>query len=101
MLGYTLGLAKRVLIPTGRILYLDLLVNSHLQAFLIPEAKKEKFAVVRESLLSRKASAPVKSLQKMMGKCISFTLAFSGAKFYICEMASAVGSAAGKQDVLL
>ena len=55
MLGYTLGLAKYVLTPTGRISYLGLLVDSHLHAFLIPEDKKEKFAVIQESLLSRKA----------------------------------------------
>ena len=101
MLGYTLGLAKCVLTPTGRISYQGLLVDSHLQAFLIPEDKKEKFAVVRESLLSRKVSAPVKSLQKVMGKCMSFTLAFPGAKSYIREMASAFGSAAGKQEAPL
>ena len=101
MLGYTLGLEKCVLVPTGRILFLGLLVDSHLQAFLIPEAKKETFAALRESLISRKASVPVKSLQKMMGKCISFTLAFPGAKFYIREMASAIGSAAGKLDAPL
>ncbi|KAL9985692.1 hypothetical protein ACROYT_G008125 [Oculina patagonica] len=82
----------------GRIMFLGLLVDSNLQAFLIPDAKKEKFAAVQESLLSRKVSVPVKLLQKMMGKCISFTLAFPGAKFYIREMASAIGSAAWKLD---
>lgn len=34
-----------------------------------------------------------------MGKCISFSLAFPGAKFYIREMANAIGSAATAGDV--
>ena len=97
MLGYTLDLAKCVLIPTGRILYLRTLVDSELQAFLIPDIE-ERFAAFREGLLGRKASLPVKMLQKLMGKCVSFTLAFPGAKFYIREMASAIAAAVGKLD---
>ena len=41
MLGYALVLAKCVLIPAERILYLGFLVDLHLQALLIPEVKKK------------------------------------------------------------
>lgn len=97
MLGYTLGLAKCVLIPTGRILYLGMLVDSHRQAFLIPEVKKEKFAMLRKSLFSRKASALVKSLQEVLGKCISFTLAFPGANFTFVKWRQLLGQPRGNK----
>ena len=48
-LGYFLGLKKCVLAPAQRVLYLGMLIDSTLQAFLIPEQKKEKFARERAS----------------------------------------------------
>ena len=68
---------------------------------LIPEEKKERFASLREGILIRKSSIPLKSLQRLMGKCISFSLAFPGAKFYIREMAQAVGRASPKGEIQL
>ena len=100
-LGYFLGLKKCVLAPTQRILYLGMLIDSTLQAFLIPEEKKERFASLREGILIRKSSIPLKSLQRLMGTCISFSLAFPGAKFYIREMAQAVGRASPKGEIQL
>lgn len=51
---------------------------------IIDSGSQEKFAIEGETLLSRKASAPVKFIQQMLGKCISFmcTLAFHGADLY-------------------
>lgn len=71
-LGYFLGLKKCVLAPVQQILYLGMLIDSTLQAFSIPEEKKEKFASLREGILIHKSSIPLKSLQRLMGKCISF-----------------------------
>ena len=92
-LGYFLGLKKCVLAPAQRILYLGMLIDS--------EEKKERFASLREGILIRKSSIPLKSLQRSMGKCISFSLAFPGAKFYIREMAQAVGRASPKGEIQL
>ena len=41
--------------------------SATLQAFLIPEKKKEKFASPREGILIHKSSIPLKSLQRLMG----------------------------------
>ena len=78
-----------------------MLIDSTLQAFLIPEEKKERFASLREGIFIRKSSIPLKSLQRLMGKCMSFSLAFPGAKFYIREMAQAVGRASPKGEIQL
>lgn len=86
---------KCVLTPTRCISFLGMLVDSILQAFLIPD-NKEKFAQSRERLLSREKSVTLKLLQKMMGKCISFLWPFREQSFYIREMASAIRAANGK-----
>ena len=100
-LGHFLGVKKFVLAPAQRILYLGMLIDSTLKAFLIPEEKKEKFASQREGILIHKSSIPLKSLQRLMGKCILFSLAFPGAKFYIWEMTQAVGRASPKGKIQL
>ena len=100
-LGYFLSLKKCVLAPTQRILYLGMLIDSTLQAFLIPEEKKEKFASLRQGILIHKSLIPLNYLQRLMGKCISFSLACPGAKFYTREMAQAVGRAFPKREIQL
>ncbi|KXJ05706.1 hypothetical protein AC249_AIPGENE24378, partial [Exaiptasia diaphana] len=92
-LGYYLGLKKCVLVPVQRLVFLGLWVDSKLLAFEIPRDKKERFAILRESILGRSTGICVQSLQSLMGKCISFSLAFPGANFYIREMANAIGRA--------
>ena len=98
-LGYFLGLAKCVLVPATRIHYLGMIVDSAAQAFCIPEDKKLKFAQLREQILLREATVSSKSLQRLMGKCISFSLAFPGAKFYIREMAASIARASNGSEV--
>ena len=100
-IGYFLGLSKCVLHPVNRIQYLGMLIDSPAQAFGIPQDKRQRFAQLREEILKVKSCVPLKSIQKLMGKCISFSLAFPGAKFYIREMASAVGKASHGGDVIL
>ena len=85
-LGYFLGLGKCALRPTNCITYLEMEVNSSLQAFQIPVGKKVSFAALREEVFSGSVNIPVKTLQRLMGKAISFSLAFPGAKFFIGEM---------------
>lgn len=78
-----------------------MLIDSTLQAFLILDEKKEKLASLREGILIHKASIPLKSLQRLIGKCISFSLAFPGAKCYIRERAQAIGRASSKGETQL
>ena len=98
-LGYFLGIAKCVLVPATRIQYLGMIVDSAAQAFCIPEDKKLKFAQLREQILLREATVSLKSLQRLMGKCISFSLAFPGAKFYIREMAASIARTSNGSEV--
>ena len=90
-LGYFLGLNKCILSPVPRLQFLGMLVDTREQAFLVPPKKRRKFAMLREAILECKSSVALKSLQRLMGKCSSFSLAFPGAKFYIREMAAAIG----------
>lgn len=98
-LGYFLGNKKCVLTPVMSISYLGMIVDSSQQAFLVPGDKREKFAHLRENILGYQSSVPLKSIQRFMGKCISFSLAFPGAKFYIREMAASIGKADGGREV--
>jgi len=100
-LGYFLGLNKCVLSPTRRLIFLGMYIDSHEQAFSVPSEKRLKFAELREAILKYKSTAPLKSIQRLMGKCISFSLAFPGAKFYIREMAAAIGKAGRGTEVTL
>ena len=100
-LGYFLGLKKCVLIPVTRIVYLGMIVESLVQAFSVPKEKRDRFAQLREGILVRKSSVPLKSIQRLMGKCISFSLAFPGAEFYIREMAASLAKASKGAEVLL
>ena len=100
-LGYLLGFKKCVLIPVTRIVYLGMIVESLVQAFSVPKEKRDRFAQLREGILVRKSSVPLKSIQRLMGKCISFSLAFPGAKFYIREMAASLAKESKGAEVLL
>ena len=53
-LDYTLSLRKCHLQPTTCIRGLGFLADSVKQAYILPEDKKDKFIVIRESILSQK-----------------------------------------------
>lgn len=88
-LGYFLGWSKCVLEPTTWLKFLGMVFD------------QVKFAELRRSVLSKGSTIPLKSIQKLIGKCISFSLAFPGAKFYIREMGVTVGQASRVVDVTL
>ncbi len=92
-LGYTLALSKSVLIPVQRVLFLGMLVDAAIGAFLLPGNKKLSFALLRESILDRRVIS-IRMLQRLHGKCISFMPAIPAAKLYTCEMARALSKAA-------
>ena len=70
-LGFTIEFAKSFWFPVLKMIHLGLIVHSDLRVFEIPLEKKEAFKVLRESILTENF-IQVKSLQKLMGKCISF-----------------------------
>ena len=97
-LGYFLGLSKSVLEPRTIVPYLGFLSDSSLPVFHLIPAKREKFvALVRQVLSCSRVS--VKTLQKLAGKCVSFSLAVPGAILFTREMNNAIakGLRSGKQ----
>lgn len=91
-LGYTISLEKSLFTPTQVLVFLGMWVDSLRQMFLIPEEKRQKFEVLRADIL-KMSMVPIRTLQKLMGKCVSFTICVPGAKFYIRAMASAIAKA--------
>lgn len=91
-LGYFIGLNKCVILPQKIVRFLGFLCDSDLQAFVLPEDKKEKFANLRESVLCQR-SVSVKSLQRLAGKIISFCIAVPAAKLYAREIYRAIAKA--------
>ncbi len=88
-LGYTLSLHKSVLVPSRVLRFLGMLADSVLCAFILPQDKKDSFAKLREDILCKQV-VTVKTLQRLQGKCISFTLAVPAARLYVSEMCHAI-----------
>ena len=84
-LGNFLGLKKSILIPKLVVPYLGFSLDSSMQVFhLIPDKKARFLELVREILAS--SSVAVKTLQRVVGKCVSFALAVPAAKLFTREM---------------
>ena len=83
--GYFIGLKKSVFVPVQCILFLGFLSDSVRQAFILPDDKKLKFAILRDSLIRLK-SIPVRTLQRFAGKAVSFSLAVPAAKLFCREV---------------
>lgn len=91
-LGYFLGLPKSVLMPCKVVPYLGYLSDSFRKVFsLIPE-KKEKFQNLIQQILARSVVS-AKSLQRLAGKCVSFSLAVPGVLLFTREMNAAISKA--------
>ena len=88
-LGYFLGLSKSILVPHKMVPYLGFLIDSSSEGFrLIPQKKQKFIDLIRETLMSRYVS--VKTLQRLVGKCISFSLAVPVARLFTREMSAAI-----------
>ena len=99
-LGYTIGIKKSVLAPTTSLEYLGRIVDSEKQSFLIPQCKRESFALLRELILSSKCATPLKTLQHFQGKCASFCW-LCQQQHFIREISKARPDCAGKNTVTL
>ena len=77
-LGYFLDLSKSILTPQKLVRYPGFLVDSNREVFLlIPEKKRKFIALVQETL--RLCFVPIKTLQRLIGKDVSFALAVPAA----------------------
>ena len=84
-LGYFLGLSKSILTPQQVVPYLSFLSDSVRMVFHLIADKKEKFLnLIRETVPCRVVS--VKTLQRLAGKCVSFSLVVPGALLFTREM---------------
>ena len=91
-LGYFLGVDKSILVPRQAVPYLGFLVDSTKLAFLLLEAKRKKFLDLLHVILSSSLT-DLKALQRLAGKCNSFTLAVPGARLYTNEINRAISKA--------
>ena len=91
-LEYFIGLSKSVPVPQTRIRFLGFLSDSILQAFLIPQDKRIKFATLRDSILQCR-TVSIKALQRFAGKVTSFSLAVPAAQLYAREVYRAISLA--------
>ena len=88
-LGYFLGLQKSILFPSKVVPYLGFLVDYSREVFCLKPKKKEKFLrLVREILHASKVT--VKTLQRLVGKCVSFSLAVPAAQLLTKQMNAAI-----------
>ena len=88
-LGYFLALSKSILVPHKMVPYLGFLIDSSSGAFrLIPQKKHKFIELIRKTLKSRYVS--VKTLQRLVGKCVSFSLAVPAARLFTREISAAI-----------
>ena len=80
-LGYFIGIKKSCLIPSVAVRFLGYICDSEKQAFLLPQEKRDKFATLREGILSHK-TVSLKNIQKFAGKTTSFVLLVPAAKLF-------------------
>ena len=99
-MGYFLGLSKSILTPLKIVPYLGFLADSSMEVFhLIPEKKHKFVTLVQETLQSTYVS--VKTLQRLVGKCTSFSRAVPAASLFKKEMNAAISKGIRSQKPIL
>ena len=91
-LGYTLNLDKCSLTPSTELRFLGMIVDTIRRAFILPEDKREDFKQIRQFILSRHEVSLV-SIQRFVGKCVSFIPAVPLAKLYTAQANLAISYA--------
>ena len=87
--GYFVNIDKSSYLPSTSVRFLGFLCDSTRQAFILPADKRQKFASLREEILSTRLVS-IKALQRFAGKAISFSLAVPGCKLYVREIFKAI-----------
>ena len=88
-LGYSLGLANSVLVPSQKVPYLGFLSESAREVFHLRPEKRQRFLALVKDVLG-KPFATVKTLQRLAGKCVSFSVVVPAAKLFTREMNAAI-----------
>ena len=84
-LGYFLGVQKSILFPRKVVPYLGFLADSSREVFCLKSKKKEKFLDLVRGIL-KNSMVTVKTLQCLVGKCVSFSLAVPAAQLFTRQM---------------
>ena len=87
--GYFICLKKSQLVPATIVRFLGFLINSLTQAFIIPLDKREKFLTLLRGVLEKKWVAQ-KTLERLAGEVISFSLALPMCKLYTREILATI-----------
>ena len=96
-LGYFLGLAKSFLVPQKVVPYLGFLSDSEREVFHLKPEKKANFILFLNEILAH-PFIRVKTLQRLAGKCVSFSLAVPAAKLFTREMNRAISTGLMRPD---
>ena len=89
-LGYFLGLAKSTLEPQQRVPYLGFISDSTREVFHLKPEKTARFLQLLKEILAQRC-VTVKTLQRLVGKCISFSIVVPAARLFTREMNGAIG----------
>lgn len=99
-MDYFLGLLKSIFTPSKIVPYLGFLADSSREVFhLIPE-KKVKFITFVQDILGD-SYVTVKTLQRLAGKCVSFSRAVPAARLFKREMNAAISQGLCSQKAVL
>jgi hypothetical protein len=85
-LGYTLGLPKCIFLPTQRMEFLGMIIDSTRQSFIVPKRKVDSFSILREHILNS-PNVDVKTLKRFSD------LAIPAAKIYTIEVNRCISQA--------
>lgn len=91
-LGYFIGLSKSSLQPQKAVRFLGYVCDSDRQAFVLPDDKRQKFALLRKEILGTK-TVSLKKQQKFAGKTTSFSLSVPATKVFTNRCYQAIGRA--------
>ena len=80
-LGFFLGTKKCVFIPSQRMVFLGMIIDSVECSFFITEKRRQKFVAIRDLILKNEI-VPLVLVQKFTGMCISMAMAIPAAKLY-------------------
>ena len=95
-----LGLSKSILIPAKIVPYLGFMADSSREMFHLFPEKKEKFIALIHEILGL-AYVSVKTLQRLVGKCVSFAKAVLAAKLFTREMNAVISKGLRSQKLIL
>ena len=84
-LGYFLGLAKSVLVPSQMAPYFGFLSDSAREVFHLKSEESQCFLALVKDVLG-KPFVTVKTLQRLAGKSVSFSLVVPATKLFTREM---------------